>query len=126
MTYREMTAPDLVKQWRRLVNDYVNMGRDSHLIKQELQALTPVQILLGMYRCKGQATLSIPQFLRQKDKWLEDEAWAEVELARFLTNTSPPSYYVFMDTINEEDVASREHFLKASASLFQWADGVVS
>ena len=127
MNYRELNSVDLVKRWRVIVNDNVNIGRDSHLIKEFLVRATPVQILFGMYQYQKSKTISIPQFLKQCDRWLEDdEQWAEIELARNLTSTTPPEYFVYMDLIEEETAYAFQLSFAARQSLRQWADRILA
>lgn len=99
---RELNSPDLVKQWRKLVNENVMMGRDAHMIKQRLQYMTPVQVLLGMYQYIGQTTVTIPQFLEQEEEWwVMDEMEAQIELAVCISHTKPPAYWIWQDLKNE-------------------------
>lgn len=126
MNYREMTAPDLVKQWKRLVNDNVMMGRDSHLVKDFLSRATPPQILLGMYLYKDIRTVTIPQFLKQWESWLmEDNIWAEVELACYVSKHTPPEYYTYKDLIDEQNSDAFVTSMEARLKLREWAEGVL-
>jgi len=122
MSYRELTAPDLVKQWRKIVNDNVQMGRDSHLIKQFLQGVSPAQILLGMYQYQGNRTISIPQFLKQSNEWLEiDEEEVDIDLAICVTNHVPPEYYQYHDLEGEENARAYQICREAKIRLQEWA-----
>lgn len=124
---RELNAPDLVKKWKVLVNDHVNMGRDSHLLAELLKICTPVQVLLGMYQFKGQANISIPIFTRNMDEWIEvDEEWAEVELARHISNSTPSDYYIFMDMRDSWDAQSFQTANEHMRATIRWADRVLS
>lgn len=124
---KELTAPELVKQWRKIVNDHVMVGRDSHLIKEFLLRATPVQVLLGMYQYKNNNTITIPQFLRQADTWLElDESWAEVELAIEITGHPPLDYYVYIENFDEERADYFTQGLAARVRLREWSERVLS
>lgn len=127
MNYKDLTAPDLVKQWRRLVNDNVMFGRDAHLVKDFLLLATPVQVLLGMYQYKDIRTVTIPQFLRQWESWLiEDEAWAEVELACYVARQTPPEYYIYKDLVNEQNSEAFFTSIEARLKLREWSEGVLT
>lgn len=126
MDYRNLTAPELVKQWKRLINDNVQIGRDSSLIKQALQYLTPVQILLGIYQQQGNRTISIPQFLRNKEEWVEDdEGTAEIELAILITSKVPSFYYIWQDTRFDETPQLFAQGLEARLQLREWASRIL-
>jgi hypothetical protein len=103
------------------------MGRDSHLIKEFLQGCNSVQLLLGIYRYEANPTITIPQFLRHSDEWLEvDEAWAEVELATYLTKTIPPQYLIYQELKDEETVNAFGHAFAARQFLKEWADRILA
>ena len=122
----ELTAPELVKRWRKLVNDHVLVGRDSHLIKEFLRGATPVQMLLGMYRVRGQDTITIPQFLRESDTWMElDENWAEVLLAIEIIGIPPIDYYLYIENREEERPEYIAQSLEARLRLREWAERVL-
>lgn len=124
---REYTAPDLVRRWRTVVNEHVAIGRDSHLFKEALLRMSPVQILLGMYKNKNHATLTIPMFLRDSESWLElDEAWAEIDLAMYVTGDFPRDYFIYMDYREEETSYAHKVSSEARKSLQEWADQVLS
>lgn len=126
MSYRELTAPDLVKQWKQIVNSHVVMGRDAHLLKDYLNAHTPVQVLYGFYQCANRSNISIPLFLKLEDNWLEeDEFEAELELARFISHTTPPAYYTYQELKSEESFWSIQSVKTAKAILIQWIEGVL-
>lgn len=127
---RNLTAPDLVKRWRALVGENVMIGRDAHLLSEALRTLTPVQLLLGMYRFKrgnsAAATATIPIFLRQKENWLElDEVWAEIDLATYLTNQFPREYYTYLDYLEEESAYAFTQSQEAKQKLREWAEQVL-
>src|SRR3990167_5130056 len=127
MNYRELTAPDLVKQWRKIVNKYVQMGRDAHLLKEFLLRATPIQILLGMYQYQGERTVSIPQFLKSEAVWLEeDEQWAEICLATYITSVRPPEYYEYLDFCEEQTADAFIRSLAARLKLKEWAEKVLA
>lgn len=131
ISYRNLNSPELVKEWRKLVNSNVMMGRDSHLIKERLTYLTPVQILLGMYQYVGNKTITIPRFLKSEEAWLiDDEIEAEIELAVCITHTEPPAYWIWLDT--RDEVASNNtsydvfvQGLSAKKELQEWANSVL-
>jgi hypothetical protein len=126
MNYKELTAPQLLRQWKKLVNDNIMAGRDAHLLKTSLLQYTPCQILVGMFQYKQNSTISIPQFLRQSEEWLlEDEKWAEIELAHYLTKRAPPEYYTYLDLIDEESTYAFTHILAARKSLADWSDKIL-
>src|SRR3990172_11294622 len=126
MSYRELTAPDLVKQWKKLVNDNISIGRDSHLIKQFLQGVSPAQILLGMYQYQGNRTISIPQFLKQSNEWLElDEEEVDIDLAICVTNHVPQEYYDYHDYKEEENARSYQISREAKTKLKEWAGLII-
>lgn len=124
---RELTAPDLVKKWRSLVNDNVMMGRDAHLLKEALEIYTPVQLLYGMYLMRTSKTVSIPQFLNHPNQWLmDDELDCSIELARLMTNTVPKEYWLYRD-FKDADSAAEVHFFEAAKTvLIDWADRILS
>lgn len=125
MNYREMSAPELVKMWRKLVNDNVSIGRDSHLVKQALIEMNPVQMLLGIYQ-QTSKSISIPQFLRNKEQWLElDEGTAEIELAIAVTRHIPPEYYVYHENLDEESPMAHGRALEARLKLREWAENII-
>lgn len=122
-----MTAPELVKQWKKLVNDHVNMGRDSHMIKEKLEFITPVQMLLGFYFYKANKTVTIPQFLKNYETWLYmDESWAEIELACHITDTYPPAYYICLDLVDEETSEAYLAYTEARLLLKEWAERILA
>lgn len=126
----DLDCPELVKQWRKLVNDNVQMGRDAHLIKRFMAdyGATPDQILLGIYQYKDVRTVSIPQFLRQWESWLVADEWlAELELAVCICmGNAPPEYYVYHDLVddvqNSDDVG---HLEDAKQKLSNWKERVL-
>ena len=126
MNYRELTTPQLLRLWKSLVNDNVMVGRDSHLIKESLIKYTPIQLLLGFYRFKEQRTVTIPQFLKQEDDWLElDEKWAEVELACFIANNTPAWYNVYLENKDSWSADYYMQALEAKKLLDEWAERVI-
>lgn len=124
----ELTAPDLVKQWKKLVNDNIIIGRDAALIKQRLEYLTSVQILLGMHQYVGEKTISIPQFLKQESDWLvEDSITAQIELAAAMANTRPAAYLIWQDLRYEDPTyENMEEYRKAKNELVKWSERVIS
>lgn len=129
--YKDYTAPDLVKEWRRLVNDNVNMGRDSHMIKEHLRDVTPIQMLLGIYQYVENKTISIPQFLRNQEDWLvEDEGEAAIELAVCISHNTPPAYWIWQD--GKDEMMSRNttygifgQTLAARKELLEWSERIL-
>lgn len=127
MNFRELNAPQLVSRWKSLVNDHVQVGRDAHLLKDFLLRANSVQILLGMYRMRGQSTITIPQFLRQNEAWLEeDEYLAEIELARYISKITPPEYYTYRDLMDEESTFAFKNSFEARQSLKEWSDRILA
>lgn len=125
--YRELNAPELVKKWRSIVNDNVNIGRDAHIIKEKLLTLTPVQILLGIYWCREHDIISIPSMFKMQQDWLEeDEAWAEVELALVISNTIPVHYYIYKDMLDIDTPDAVAQSLSARMELRNWAERILS
>lgn len=125
-SYRNLTAPDLVKEWKRLVNSPVMMGRDARFMKEALMMYTPVQIMLGIHRTKS-ATTTIPMFVKSTESWLEeDELLAEIELACIITGHTPPEYFTYLEYRDEETAYAFNKSLEARLKLREWADGVLS
>lgn len=126
LNYRQANAPDMVKYWKKTVNDHVMMGRDSHLLKEALMRYTSAQILLGMHQYNGASTITIPQFLLRHERWLEpDEMWAEIRLAMEISNSTPPEFYIYMDNQEPEDSGSFQIGLAARLKLREWSDRVL-
>ena len=125
---REYTAPDLVKEWRKRVNQNIAMGRDAHLIKMKLEYLTPVQVLLGIYCYVGEETVSIPQFLQQEEDWIEEDTEAaEIELAAAITKSTPPAYRIWRDLRYEEPTTSNlRAYREAMSELREWVERILS
>lgn len=126
MDYHNLTAPDLVKQWKKLVNDYVQMGRDSHMLKQLMIQVTPAQIMLGFYQYRDNRTITIPRFIQQLDDWVEwDETEADIELAVCVSNHVPPPYYIYQDLKEEAGWDSLTQWATARLELKQWAERIL-
>lgn len=122
-----MTAPELVKRWRAIVNDNVMIGRDSHLIKDFLLNCNSVQMLLGFYRYEGQHTITIPIFLRQAELWLElDEAAAEIELCVLLTRKIPSEYLIWKELKDEQTNYAFMQAFAARQALREWTDRILA
>lgn len=127
MNCRELNGAELVRRWRALVNGNVSMVRDASIFKRALLTMNSVQILLGMYQFENSRTISIPQFMRQQDAWLElDEAWADVRLAILLSHKTPSDYFLYMDCRDEETTQAYQQAIKARESLQAWADRIIS
>lgn len=128
MSYKTMNAPDLVKHWKKTVNDNVQMGRDAHMMKTLLEHCTPVQILCGMYQYTDSRTITIPQFIRQADAWLlEDEFEAGLHLAIAVSHADPPpAYYIMYDLEFEETADAHNAYENAKEELKIWADRILS
>lgn len=125
--FEEQTATDLLRRWRQLVNDNSASGRDGALLKNFLVHTSPVQVLLGMYQFRSQRTISIYQFLSASAEWLEpDIVVAKIELARCISNKTPPSYFVWMDNKDEEFATAQEYGKKALDELKSWAEIVLA
>lgn len=126
-SFEEQTATDLVRRWRQIVNGNNNAGRDGALLKRFLEHTSPIQVLLGMYQYRGQRTISIPQFLAASDEWLEhDITIARIELARCISNTTPPEWYIWMDNKDEENAIADSFTKDAWTKLVAWSDGVLA
>lgn len=127
MNYRSLNAPELLKLWRSIVNKYTTGGRDLKLLKDALGLYTSPQILLGFYRNKDAATISIPQFLKQDENWLEeDETLAEIELCRILTSSTPPEYWEFRDNEEYENAIELRVATEALNKLREWSNKVLA
>lgn len=127
MNYRELNAVELLKLWRSIVNKYTSGGRDAKMLKDALALYSSVQILLGFYQYKGVGTISIPQFLRQYDDWLEeDTVLAEIELCRYITNYTPPEYWDYMDSLGWESAEEHQRAIEAKGKLRKWVDEVLA
>lgn len=124
---KDLKAPDLVKHWRKLVNDNVSMGRDAHMIKLRLEYLSSVQLLAGMYQYVGKKTITIPQFLSQEEEWLvEDEMEAQIELAVYISHTKPPAYWIWQDLKNEPgDYRIYNQAKEAFDELRDWSERIL-
>lgn len=126
MNYRELNAVELLKVWRSIVNKYTSGGRDAKMLKEALALYTPVQILLGFYHYKESATISIPQFLKQYEDWLEiDEILAEIEFCRYIRPT-PPEYWVYRDYEDAENATELTKHLESRTKLREWANEVLA
>jgi hypothetical protein len=80
-----------------------------------------------MYQYKGERTVSIPQFLKQRDEWfVEDETEAMIELAVCVSETTHPSYWIWQDLRTEyprpEWVRAYNEALK---ELKDWANRII-
>lgn len=127
MNYRELNAPELLKLWRSIVNKYVTGGRDLKMLKDALGLYTAPQILLGFYRNRNAPTISVPQFLKQYENWLEeDESLAEIELARYVSGFTPPEYWEYRDYEYAETATELAVHIASRLKLRQWADGVLA
>lgn len=125
-SYRDLNAPDLVKKWKSIVNDHVMMGRDSAFMKELLEKATPVQILYGMYQYH-KVSITVPQFIKSMMVWYEeDEILAEIELARYVTNYTPPEYYTYIELENEESSFAFQKSFAARQKLREWAEGILA
>lgn len=125
--YEDLNAAELLRRWRQIVNGNNAAGRDGQLLKDYLLRVSPIQVLLGMYQYRGVRTISIPQFLRQDDEWLEtDLTLAKIELARCVANKTPPSYYTWMDWKDEDGALASSYTSTALHQLITWADGVLA
>lgn len=125
--FDELNAPELVRKWRSVVNDNVTMGRDSHLLKDLLLRYSPIQVLLGMYQYEGNRTVTISQFVRNVDSWIEEDDFvARITLAMKISHLTPPAYYVWMDNVEEEDAVSFKRAEEAAETLRVWSDRVLT
>ena len=124
----QLTAPELVKSWKRLVNDNVMIGRDAHLLKEQLRYMTPAQLLYGIYQYIGNKIISIPQFLTQRDGWFQsDEVEAEIELAAAMSDILPPEYWIWQDLKNEQtNTYEFSQFQEAYLKLREWSTKVLA
>lgn len=125
--YEELNATDLLRRWRQIVNGNSSGGRDGALLKNFLVHTSPVQVLLGMYRFRGQRTVSIHQFLNESEEWLEaDLTLAKIELARCVANKTPTAYYVWMDNKDEESAHAQQFTEAAWNDLVAWSDRILA
>lgn len=124
MEYRNLTPTQLVNQWKAIVNQNLIPGRDAKLLKNTLEEMNSVQVLLGMYKMKSKSyNISIPQFLKQSNEWLElDEKVAEIELARFVSGHTPDSWFVYEELKTEYGSWAFQKSLEAKQELVQWAE----
>jgi hypothetical protein len=123
----DITAPDLVKEWKHIVNDYVMIGRDAHLMKESLNIFTVAQILLGIYQYAGNRSITIPRFLSSHEEWIErDEEWAKIELAREFSKTTPKEYLLYQDLCEEENSQAFMTSLEARLWLRDWAERILN
>lgn len=126
-SFRNMNAPDLVKEWKKTVNQNVMMGRDAKMFKEHLEWMTPVQIMYGIKQYANNSTISIPQFLRQYEDWyIEDGIEAEIELAVLVSHSSPPAYWIWHDCKGEQDYNSFQAAESAREELRDWSDRVLT
>lgn len=126
-SYRDMTAPQLVVHWKKIVNDNINMGRDAKMLKEFLEVATPVQILLGMYQFEDEHNVTIPMFIRTQNTWLElDPETADIELATLISRKIPPDYYVWKELRQEQDADSWYLYNQARIAIREWADRILS
>lgn len=124
---REYLAPDLLKQWLKIVNPHVMGGRDLKMLKEELVVSTATQILNGFYQYAGNETITIPSFLKQREDWLvEEELWAEVELAMKMSRTVPKEWYLYHDLEGEQDSYSFLQSSEAKTQLIEWSQKVIA
>ena len=127
---KDFAAPDLVKEWRRLVNNNASMARDASMIKSftTSHGVTTAQILLAIHWHSNIPFITIPQFLRQMDNWLLEDEWeAELELAVCITHERPPAYFVYRDL--RDDFANSDELralYKAKQELTAWKDRILS
>ena len=76
---------------------------------------------------EGNRTITIPQFIRAHELWLdEDELRADIELATLITHKVPPDYYVWKDFQNEETAYAYGKALEARSNLKEWADRILA
>lgn len=124
---RALNAPELVKKFRSIIGGYVNIGRDSKLMKEFLERATPAQILLGIYQYKDSKTITVPMFLRYHEDWLIlDETEADIELAVCVSETLPPAYLIWQDFRNEQSAYAVGQSEQALKELLVWVDKVLS
>lgn len=131
MSYRDMNSVDLVKEWRKRINQNAHLTRDAAFLKKfmEQEGAGPAQVMLGIIRAQavGSSTYTMMQFLRASETWLEeDEFTAEVELAARLTHHYPAAYQIWRDLKDEELNASTNAQLEfAKHELAVWKDKIV-
>ena len=128
--YRDLDCQELVREWKRLVNDQTKAMRDASLIKRfmETHSAKPPQVMLGFYQYVGIKTISIPQFLQQWETWYFEDEWeAELELAVCITHNAPPEYYVYHDLKDDFDNADDYfHLNEARAALSKWKERILA
>ena len=129
MSFRTLTCPDLVKEWRKIVNDNIELVRDAFLLKRFMaeHSATPPQILLGMHENKGSRTLTIPQMLRAWEEWLVEDEWeAELELAVRISHNEPAAYFIYHDFADEDETADNyARFIEAKQVLSVWKERIL-
>lgn len=129
-SYKELNAPELVSQWRRIVNGDVMNGRDAHMLRKAMDenGWSPCQILLGFYTMAGRTTISIPIFLRHYDQWLVEEDFeAQINLAVQIAGYKPQHFWTYYDLLDTgiESATLRQKFNDAKWELQQWADRIL-
>ena len=129
MSLRTLNPTDLVKEWRKLVNDNIELSRDAFLLKRFMaeHSATPPQMLLGMHQYRGNKTLTLPQFLRGWEEWLIEDEWeAELELAVRIAHIEPPAYFIYHDFADEDETADNyARFVEAKQLLSVWKERIL-
>ena len=122
-----LTCDQLYLKFQSIVgNANLNRGRDRNMLSKALETLSPVQLMLGMYKYRGRPNMSVPALLRLQDEWvIWDDNIAKIELATFLENTVPTHYYVWKELQEEENADSYAQSIAALTQLKAWANRVV-
>ena len=124
---KSLNAPEIVRKFKHITGGYVNIGRDSKLMKEFLDKATPAQILYGIYQFRDAKTITIPIFLRHHEEWLiEDEIEAEIELAALVSETIHPSYMIWHDYRYDNNAYAVNQAETAFKELVVWADRTLS
>ena len=130
MSYRNMNVAELLIEWRKIVNDNVQQGRDGAMLKKFMAetGLKPTQILLGMYSYRGNDTISVLRFIQNKDSWVNDYEWeAELELACLVSHNIPQDYLLYHDLRDEDDTPDRRyHMSNVVSSLSVWKERILA
>lgn len=122
----DITAPDLLREWRKLVGENVLAGRDLKLFKDALVRYTPAQLLFGFTQFRGVYSVTVPKFLDLTDEWLlKEESWAKIELAVEISQSTPKEYFIWRDLREEQDAQSYIASQEARRWLLEWSERVL-
>lgn len=95
-------------------------------MKDLLNKASSVQILLGIYQHNG-SNITIPQFVRQINDWLEtDEQWAEILLSVYLAGGAPKEYNTYLDNYDVQSAVAHLRAKAAYEKLREFANEVLA